>query len=330
MNISTKREEPPVVTILVLAYKAEATIVEAIDGALAQTVPCEIIISDDASPDNTFSLAMSHCSHYSGDHRVILRRNEVNQGVTAHLNGLLEIANGAIIMFMAGDDISYPHRVSETIKAFEKNPEAYVMGSACDEIDMQGNPLRYGVRALPERFDLRYFAEVGKLATLLGAAMAFRREIFDRFGPLHGSVEDNVLTLRGALLGGGLCLPNALMQYRQNPHSLGNWLFARGDKSGQAFRRRYERTCAMYLAIADDLENCLNKASFSPEQINSARNIINIYRLEAEARIAILNRPRKEWLGPIWRGLRQPGLRRKSLERAIKLFVPKSWFGHKS
>lgn len=323
-------EQAHVVTILVLAYKAEDTIVAAIDGALAQTVPCEIIISDDASPDNTFNIARSHSANYSGEHRVIVRRNEVNLGVTAHLNSLLEMASGAIIMFMAGDDISYPQRVSETIKAFDENPETYVMGSACDEIDMQGKPLRYRVRALPERFNLRYFATVGKMATLLGAAMAFRREIFDRFGPLRGSVEDNVLTLRGALLGGGLCLPNALMQYRQNPQSLGNWLFARGDKSSEAFRRRYERTCAMYLAIADDLEACLSKMPFPPEQVKAAKSIINIYRLEAEARTAILNKPRKYWLGPIWRGLRQPGLRRKSFERAIKLFLPKSWFGLKS
>jgi glycosyltransferase involved in cell wall biosynthesis len=327
LSLSPMSEHKHAITILILAYKAEDTIVAAINGALAQTIACEIIISDDASPDNTFQLALLHCAHYSGPHQVMVRRNEVNQGVTAHLNGLLELAKGTIIMFMAGDDISYPHRVFETLKAFDTNPEAYVMGSACDEIDMQGKPIRYAVRALPERFNLRYFAEVGKMATLLGAAMAFRREIFDRFGPLRGSVEDNVLTLRGALLGGGLCLPTALMQYRQNPQSLGNWLFARGDKSRQAFRRRYERTCAMYLAIADDLESCLDKVSFPPEQVKIAKSIINIYRLEAEARLAILNMPRRQWWGPIWRGVRQPGLRRKSLERAIKLFLPKSWFG---
>lgn len=320
----------PAITILVLAYKAEDTIVEAINGALAQTLPCEIIISDDASPDQTFSIALAHCADYSGCHQIILRRNEVNQGVTAHLNTLLGLAKGDIVMFMAGDDISYPHRALAMLKAFEQNPDVFVMGSACDEIDMAGQPLRYAVRALPERFNLQYFAEVGKMATLLGAAMAFRRELFDFFGPLRGSVEDNVLTLRGAMLGGGLCIPEALIQYRQNPNSLGNWLFARGDKSAEAFRRRYERTCAMYVAIADDLENCLRQITLPPEQVETSRVIINIYRLEAEARLAILNKPRSQWCGPIWRGLKQRGLRRKSLERAIKLFLPKSWFGLKS
>jgi glycosyltransferase involved in cell wall biosynthesis len=320
----------PSVTILLPAYKAEDTIVAAINGAFAQTEACEIIISDDASPGATFSMIQTHCANYAGPHTLVLRRNSVNQGLTAHVNTLLSMATGDIIISMAGDDISYPHRVRETLKAFEQNPNAYVLGSACDEIDMQGKALRQGVRGLPPSFDLRYFAEVGKMATLLGATMAFRREVFDRFGVLRGSVEDNVLTLRGALLGGGLCLPNALMQYRQNPQSLGNWLFARGDKSAEAFRRRYERTCAMYLAIADDLEHCLTQMAFSTEQINIAKTIITIYRLEAEARTAILDKPRRQWCGPIWRGLQQPGLRRKSLERALKLFLPKKWFGFKS
>lgn len=323
-------QEKLAVSILVLAYKAEDTIIAAIEGAFSQTQASEIIISDDASPDNTFTIIQAHCANYSGHHSIILRRNEVNQGLTKHINTLLNLAKGAIVMFMAGDDISYPNRVAETFKAFEKNPNVYVLGSAYDEIDMQGKALRVDIRGLPQHFDLRYFAEVGKMATLLGATIGFRREVFDRFGELRGSVEDNVITLRGALLGGGLCLPMALIQYRQNPQSLGNWLFARGDKSAQAFRRRYERTCIMYLAIADDLGHCLTRMTFSAEQVRIAKTIIAIYRLEAEARSAILDKPRRQWCSPIWRGLQQPGLRRKSLERAIKLFLPKRWFGLKS
>lgn len=320
----------PDTTILVLAYMAEDTIVEAMQGALAQTIPCEIIISDDASTDNTFSIIQKFCENYVGQHTLIPRCNQGNLGVTAHINHLLNLAKGKLILFMAGDDISYPNRVVDTVQAFEQNPHAFVLGSACDEIDMQGNIIRKNVRGLPLHFDLHYFAKAGKLATLLGATMAFRREIFDRFGPLRGSVEDNVLTLRGALLGGGLCLPQSLIQYRQNPKSLGNWLFARGDKSAEAFRRRYQRTCVMYRAIADDLEHCLMQLSLSKQHTNTANAIIAIYRLEAEARTAILDKPRREWCGPIWRGLQQPGLRRKSLERALKLVLPRSWFGLKS
>jgi glycosyltransferase involved in cell wall biosynthesis len=319
------------VSVLMVAYKAADTIIAAIDGALSQTIPCEIIVSDDASPDDTFAIMQKHAEGYCGIHTLIIRRNSPNQGVTQHLNTLMAMASGEIFVLMAGDDVSYPQRALECVQAFAQNPNAYVLGSSCDEVDMQDVFIRRRPRDLPATFSLDYFAKVGKLATILGATMAMRREIYDRFGPLRGSVEDNVMTLRGTLLGGGLCLDSALIRYRQNPNSLGNWLFARGDKSADAFRKRYMRTSTMYLAIADDLEACIGlMPTLSATQRGAAETIINIYRLEAEARTAILDKPRSQWLSPIWRGLKQSGLRRKSAERVLKLLLPKRWFGMKA
>ena len=315
-------------SILMVAWRAADTITDAIDGALAQTVPCEIIVSDDASPDDTFAVAQAHVAGYSGPHRLIVRRNDANQGVTEHLNSLMRMASGDVFVVMAGDDISLPDRVHDTLAAFDADPSTFVLGTAVDEVDMQGQPLRPNRRAMPERFDLAWFARAGKLATLLGATISFRRAVFDGFGPLAGTVEDNVLSLRGALLGGGQCLPQSLVRYRKNPQSLGNWLFARGDNTPAGFRKRYERTIRMYRAVADDLERAAaSLPELAPEQAAHAARIVRIYRLEAEAREAILDRPRSQWLGPIWRGLNQPGLRRKSFERAFKLLLPRKLFG---
>ncbi|GHA78700.1 glycosyltransferase family 2 protein [Cognatilysobacter bugurensis] len=318
----------PRVTIALIAYKAAETIREALDGALAQTVPCEILISDDASPDDTYAIAQAHVAGYAGPHSVTVRRNEVNQGVTGHVNTLLAMASGEIVVLMAGDDISKPTRVATLLDAFDADPGCFVMGSAVDEMGPQGEPLRAGVQGMPEVFDLHYFVRVGRLATLLGAAMAFRREVFTVFGPLRGRAEDNVLTLRGVLLGHGRRLPQALVHYRQLPDSLGNWLFARGEKGPDAMRRRYERTILMYRAIADDLDLALAcLPDLAPDRVHEARLIAEMYRIEADAREAILDRPRLEWIGPIRRGLRHPGMRRKSLERAIKLLLPRRAFG---
>ncbi|GAB2508973.1 glycosyltransferase family 2 protein [Lysobacter humi (ex Lee et al. 2017)] len=318
----------PRVTIALIAYKAADTVREAIDGALAQDVPCEIIVSDDASPDDTYDVACAHVAGYDGPHRVVVRRNEVNQGVTAHLNTLFAMASGEVVVIMAGDDISRPQRVRRLLEAFDADPGCFVMGSAVDEIGPQREPLKQGVQGMPDRFDLHYFVRVGRLATLLGATMAFRREVIDRFGPLRGRAEDNILTLRGVLLGHGRCLPDVLVDYRQLPDSLGNWLFARGDKGPDAMRRRYERTIVMYRAIADDLEHALGVLTdLEPGRAKEARLIAEMYRIEADAREAILDRPRRDWIGPIWRGLRHPGMRRKSAERAIKLLLPKRVFG---
>ena len=49
--------------------------------------------------------------------------------------------------------------------------------------------------------------------------------------------------------------------------------------------------------------------------------------LSFEQRMAMIDRPRSQWLAPIWRGLNMPGLRRKSAERALKLLLPRGMFG---
>ncbi len=323
--------DKPRICILMFAYNAADTIIDALDGALSQTVACEILVSDDASPDETFAIASQHAASYSGQHKLSVRRNAANLGLTRHFNTVLALTDADLIVFMAGDDISYPQRVAELVQTFQNHPEAYVVGSGWDEVDMQNRLIRRRGRNLPSAFSLHYIARAGRFATLVGATMAIRREVFTTFGPVHGAVEDNVMTLRGALLGGGMCLDDALVRYRQNPNSLSQWLFARGDTSDDAFRKRYQRTSAMYLAIAADLEHCLQVLPGVSAKIrHDAEQIIRIYRLEAEARTAILDKPRLQWLSPIWRGLLQPGMRRKSLARSLKLFIPKRFFGLKS
>lgn len=315
-------------SVLLIAYRAADTIVAALDAALAQTQPCEIIVSDDSSPDDTFAIAQQHLEGYAGPHRVIVRRTAQNRGIAAHLNELFAMASGRIFVLMAGDDLSRPQRVAATLAAFERRPDVYALGSVVDEIDLQGLPLRRGVRHMPTEFGLDHFVRAGKLVTLLGASLALRREVYDRFGPLQASAEDNILTLRAMLLGSGLCLDEALIDYRQNPDSLGNWIFARHDDTPERFRRRYERTVRMYRDVADDIEAALARVpQLTAPRRALAQRVIRLYRIEADARSAILDRPRREWLGPIWRGLCEPGLRRKSAERALKLLLPRRWFG---
>lgn len=313
-----------------LAWKAEATIIEALQGALAQTVPCEILVSDDASPDQGFARAQAFLAAsppMGAEHTLRVMRQPVNLGLTAHLNRLLAEVRGEIIVVMAADDISAPGRCAALLAAFDAEPTAFVAGSAWTAFG-DGRAEATGRSRLPGRFGLPDFVASGRMSTLLGATIAFRREVIDRFGPLAGHVEDNVLSLRGALLGGGINLAQALVRYRRSPESLGQWLFARGDGGPDARTRRYRRTIAMYRAVADDLEAAM--ASFASQGGHVGRDaadIVAMYRLEADAREAMLEQPRSRWIRPILRGIAQRGLRRKSVERALKLLVPRRWLG---
>lgn len=318
----------PAVTILLLCHKDRDYIERAIDGALVQRIPCEIIISNDHSGDGTYELARAKVAGYNGPHQVSVRCNERNLGVAGHVNATVPLARGDIIVMMAGDDIAYPQRVERIVEAFARFPEVMAIGSDFEAIDELGHPVALPFHNRRERFDLDYFVSVGRLIGLLGATLAFRRQVFDRFGPLIGPIEDNALSLRAALLGTCLNLREPLVKYRQHTGSVSSGVFARDEPSEQAKRRRYERTVRFYRGTADDLEHCLAVMPELPaHKLRDARDVLSMYRIEADARDALLNRPRRQWIGPIVRGLMQRGLRRKSAERAFKLLVPRRWVG---
>ena len=318
----------PRVSILLLCYRDAAYIRAALDSAFAQTVPCEIIVSNDCSDDGTFEIAAEQVAAYEGPHRVSVRRSSRNLGVTGHFNEVMALAGGDIIVMMAGDDIAYPERVATIVEAFRQAPQATVLGSDFHGIDSDGGPIRIHFRRRPPRYEFDYYVRIGRLIGLLGATLAFRRCVYDRFGPLLGPIEDNALSLRGALLGQSLCLPQPLIQYRRHAGSVSGNVFARDEPPAVAMRRRYERTVQFYRGTADDLEACLRQMpELAPRTRRLAEQVLAMYRIEADAREAIATQPRWRWIGPMVRGLAQPGLRRKSAERALKLLLPRSWFG---
>jgi glycosyltransferase involved in cell wall biosynthesis len=313
-------------SILLLTYRMEKTLRPALEAALAQTVPCEIIVSDDASGDRSVEIAREIAATYRGPHRLIVRSNEQNQGLCRHIDTVAKIATGDILVFMAGDDVSYPERVARLLAAFEAHPDAYAVGSAVNEIDASDRILRRGAWYLESPMDLHKLLHLGKFVTLLGASMALRRELLDGMPPLQGMVEDNMLTLRAALFGRVYCLEEPLLGYRRHESNLGSTVFVRKGPSRAARRQRYERTIRMYREIADDHERCLRALpDLPPERRRLGEQIVSMYRIEAESREAVLTLPKRQWLRPIWKGLNHPGLRRKSLERAFKLAVPRRW-----
>jgi len=285
------------VSIFLLAYRNESTIHEALAGALAQTIPCEIIVSDDASGDAGYDLAVKAAEHYAGPHKLIVRRNESNQGLCEHINTVAKIASGEIFVFMAGDDVSYPMRVEAQLSMFAAEPRFFAVGSTVDDVDSENRTiLKPATRGLDGVTDQKRLLHYGKLVTLLGASMALRRELFDRFPPLVGRVEDNMLTLRATLLGEAFGLSAPLLRYRQHDNNLNAWVYSRDGDRATAFRRRYERTIAMYREIADDHEKCIAALpDLAPEKKRIAEQLVAMYRIEADSREAILNLPRRQW-----------------------------------
>lgn len=319
---------PITATILVIAYRMRDTIAASIASAFAQTVACEIIVSDDCSGDGTLEVAQAAIAGYAGPHHVSVRSTPRNLGLCAHLNDLARIASGDVLVFLAGDDLAYPQRVARLLAEMAAHPDAMVVGSSVDDIDAEDRVIARRVRGLPLLLDQRWFLRRGKLKSVLGASMAVRRSLIADLPPLQGMVEDTMLTLRATLLGECRCVPEPLLGYRRHDHNLNDWMHDRSEKGFAAYERRHRRVLGMYRTIAADQERCVAARPDLPhERKRLALELARMYRLEAEMCEAVLDKPRRQWLKPLWRGLLHPGLRRKSAERALKLLLPRRWFG---
>jgi glycosyltransferase involved in cell wall biosynthesis len=313
---------PIAATVLVIAYRMREMIASSIASALAQTVACEIVVSDDSSGDGTLEAAREAIAGYVGPHRISVRSTRRNLGLCGHLNELAQIANGDVLVFVSGDDVAYPQRVARLLAEMTAHPNAMVVGSAVDDIDREGRFIARGTRGNPPLLTQTWFLGRGKMASVLGASMAVRRSLISGLPPLEGKVEDTMLSLRAALLGECRCAPEALLGYRLHDHNLNDWM------DHATYEQRSRSLLENYRLIATDQERCVAARPDLPEDRKQlALALAGMYRLEAEMREAILDKPRRQWLAPLWRGLKHPGLRRKSAERALKLLLPRRWFG---
>src|SRR5947209_4528615 len=112
--------QKPLLTFGVAAFNQEPFVEEAVQAAFAQTYsPLEIILSDDASKDRSFEIMSELAAGYKGPHRIILNRNPVTRCIGGHINRIMEISRGELLLAAAGDDISLPQRADVTWQAWE-------------------------------------------------------------------------------------------------------------------------------------------------------------------------------------------------------------------
>ena len=183
---------------------------------------------------------------YDGPHQVIVRRNERNLGITAHINEVMRHARGSLIILMGGDDISLPERASVIAQAWEATGQRADL-LACNVIDMSFAGKDLGTIQVD---DLSKWRSVEDWAIerpyVIGAGHAVTRRLFERFGPLQPGVmeEDQVNTLRAVCSGGGISIRQALVRYRRGGISSG---ISQG--SGQDFLHQISRKNRNYLAL---------------------------------------------------------------------------------
>jgi hypothetical protein len=235
------------VTCAMFCYNQVEFVADAVRGMLSQDYsPLEVILSDDASTDGTSDVLRKCAESYSGPHRVVVKVNERNLGLTPHINKVMGMAQGRLIVVGAGDDVSLPHRVSSIHAAWTgAGRGAQALYSRFIAMDRAG--VDRGVRQLRthDRFgDRRHVAAHGGF--VLGATGAWSKDLFERFGPLMPGLiqEDHAVPFRASMLDGVVFIEEPLVRYRED---VSHWWrgVSPGSRGLSARRKRFQQHCRL-------------------------------------------------------------------------------------
>jgi glycosyltransferase involved in cell wall biosynthesis len=218
MRAAVSRREPPLVSLVIVSYQQESLVAEAVNAALSQTYhPLEIVVSDDNSCDRTFEVVEELAAKYHGPHRLVLNRNSQNLFIPRHINEIMSIAQGELIVIAAGDDISVPDRVEQIVSEWTAGGRKRVLlGSGYELINQRGDSL--GIRPVgPPSVDRSSLVSCLHASfQICGATHAWHRDVFHAFGPFSAKrpSEDSFLFMRACILDGFIPVNRTLLKYR--------------------------------------------------------------------------------------------------------------------
>ncbi|GAB47016.1 glycosyltransferase family 2 protein [Mobilicoccus pelagius] len=201
---------PPLVSVLVPAYKRADTIVAAVRSALDQTwTNLEVVVVDDHSEDGT-ERALAEID----DDRVTLLTHETNRGGNAARRTAIEASRGEFLAFLDADDLWLPTKVEKQVAALEAGgPTAglsytwYDLRYPDGRLEAGRRPTASGVRAL----ELLQANVIGTFSCVM-----VRREVVDTVGtpdPGLPSCQDWEFYLRVNEEWSIECVPEVLVHY---------------------------------------------------------------------------------------------------------------------
>ncbi|ETX26986.1 glycosyltransferase family A protein [Roseivivax isoporae] len=195
--------EGPLVTVLVAAHDAEATLATALASLSAQSWRAlEILVIDDASADGTARIAEAAAA---GDPRIRLIRQPVNRGAYAARNRGLAEARGAYVTLHDADDWAHPLRIAAQAAHLEAHP---------DQVACLGQQARL-------RGDLSALRWTGHARTIFentASLMIRRAPLLDRLGgwdEVRVSADNELIRRAGRVFG-----PEAVARLATGPATL--------------------------------------------------------------------------------------------------------------
>jgi glycosyltransferase involved in cell wall biosynthesis len=225
MEPSPMHRSAPTVTVGMPVYNGSNHIREAIESVVNQTLQdYELLISDNASTDDTESICEDYCKRYP---QIKYFRQRQNIGAHANFKFVTQNARGVLITWLAHDDILEPAFLTETVRLMREQPKTVLVASDFAIVDQLGAHIEFA-KLTAIRSELPWEDRI---------AQFFRyppsRVFFCIYGLMRSDVGKAVLQMVGepkmaagselpilariALAGEIVSIPAVLRKYRRHP-----------------------------------------------------------------------------------------------------------------
>lgn len=305
---------PPAVSVLVPTYNYARYLPDALDSVLRQDFrDCEILVSDDASTDDTAAVLAAYANR---DPRLRLVRHERNLGMVANWNWCLRQARGAYVKFLFGDDaFATGDALGTWCALLDRHPRAALASSARDVLD-ESTGRTTPVNRLPAG---GHFPGARVIAAclhhdtnLIGepSAVIFRRELAARgFDPALRQVVDLEMWFHLLRVGGLAHTTRALCRFRRHDaqQTAVNRQAAIGPRESLVVTVRYLDLIGPHLTRFQ--HQCLlhRRIHYARKRLPRDADIVALEEALAARAVApwfLLARLRHRWLRP-WQNLRR-------------------------
>src|ERR1043165_2949912 len=219
--------EPLDISIIISTYNRSDMLPGALKSVLAQEagdVRYELVVVDNNSTDKTREVVESFIAEGHGNVRYIL---EGKQGLSHARNAGIAAARAPLIGFTDDEVRAAPSWVASIRRAFDERPEVdFVGGKVLPQWEREPpawlTHKHWSPLAIVDHGEEQFYVDTEKQICLVGANLAFRREVFDEVGLFKpdlqrvkdgvGSMEDHEFLIRVWKTGRrGLYVPEIVM-----------------------------------------------------------------------------------------------------------------------
>ena len=195
------------VSVIIPAYNCAEFISKAIDSALVQSVPSEIIVLNDCSKDHLDDVMQK----YQGNDKVKYIKNQQNLGAAKTRNKGVNLARGEYVAFLDGDDYWEAHKLDKQLKLMEET-QTVLCSTARELMTSEGECTG---RVIPVKTIITY-KELLKHNSINCSSVLVKTEVAKEFPMCHeDSHEDYIMWLSILKKYGKACAVNEpLLKYR--------------------------------------------------------------------------------------------------------------------